>query len=53
VDNPTAFGANSTGATCFDSDGSTCLWWNNYHPGLAIQKLVGAAVAESWKGSFF
>lgn len=51
--NPTAFGANSTGATCYDSSGTTCLWWNNYHPGMAIHKLVAKAVAGSWRGSFF
>lgn len=33
LDNPTAYGA--ANATCFDDDGTTCLWWNNYHPGLA------------------
>lgn len=33
IDNPTAYGA--ANATCYDDDGTTCIWWNNYHPGLA------------------
>lgn len=33
LDNPTAYGA--ANATCYDDDGTTCLWWNNYHPGQA------------------
>lgn len=24
----------SKDATCFNSDGKTCLWFNDYHPGL-------------------
>ncbi|CAN8104103.1 unnamed protein product [Discula destructiva] len=51
IDNPTAYGAQN--ATCYDDDGTTCLWWNDYHPGLAIHKLVAAAVADAWKGFFF
>jgi phospholipase/lecithinase/hemolysin len=50
INNPTAYGA--ANATCFDSDGVTCVWWNNYHPGQAIQKLVAEAVASAWS-SFF
>lgn len=33
IDDPQAYGA--ANATCFDDDGTTCLWWNNYHPALA------------------
>lgn len=33
IDNPQAYGA--TNATCYSDDGTTCLWWNNYHPALA------------------
>lgn len=33
IDDPTAYGA--ANATCFDDDGTTCVWWNNYHPALA------------------
>lgn len=35
LDNPTAYGA--ANATCFDDDGTTCLWFNNYHPALASE----------------
>ncbi|KAK0725510.1 hypothetical protein B0H67DRAFT_598738 [Lasiosphaeris hirsuta] len=49
--NPTAYG--SPNATCYNSNGVSCLWFNDYHPGVAINKLVAGAVAEAWKGSFF
>ncbi|KAK3346881.1 putative cellulose-binding GDSL lipase/acylhydrolase [Lasiosphaeria hispida] len=49
--NPTAYG--SPNATCYNGDGVSCLWFNDYHPGVAINKLVAGAVAEAWKGSFF
>ncbi|KAK9772083.1 hypothetical protein AB5N19_11705 [Seiridium cardinale] len=42
LDNPSAFGA--ADATCYNSDGTTCLWWNDLHPGLAIHRLVAEAV---------
>ncbi|KUI67717.1 Thermolabile hemolysin [Cytospora mali] len=51
IDNPTAYGAPN--ATCYDSDGTTCLWYNDYHPGIAINKLVAEEVATAWNGSFF
>ena len=44
IANPTKYGAED--ATCYNSDGTTCLWWNNYHPGQAIHKLVSAGVAS-------
>jgi len=53
LNSPTSYGASSSGATCYNSDGVSCLWWNNYHPGQAIQKLVGAAVASAFSGTFF
>ena len=43
INNPTAYGASS--ATCYNSDGVSCLWWNNYHPGQAIHNLVAQGVA--------
>lgn len=43
IDNPTAYGAPN--ATCFNADGVSCLWWNNYHPGQAIHKLVAQGIA--------
>ncbi|KAJ9149472.1 Carbohydrate esterase family 16 protein [Pleurostoma richardsiae] len=51
IANPTAYGAPD--ATCYNSDGTSCLWFNDYHPGIAINKLVAQAVADAWKGSFF
>jgi phospholipase/lecithinase/hemolysin len=51
INNPTAYG--SPDATCYNSDGTSCLWFNDYHPGIAINKLVAQAVATSWKGKFF
>ncbi|KAI8623907.1 hypothetical protein F5Y19DRAFT_491815 [Xylariaceae sp. FL1651] len=52
IDNPTTYGA--TDATCYNADGITCLWWNNYHPGLAIQQLVAEEIAGgTFKGTFF
>ncbi|RDL40877.1 putative 1,4-beta-D-glucan cellobiohydrolase C [Venustampulla echinocandica] len=51
--NPTIYGAGQNGATCYNSDGKSCLWWNDYHPGLAIHKAVAEAVAGGFKGRFF
>ncbi|KAF2474058.1 carbohydrate esterase family 16 protein [Lindgomyces ingoldianus] len=48
---PTKYG--SKDATCYNSDGKTCLWFNDYHPGQAIHKLVAEAVAGAWKGPLF
>lgn len=45
INNPTAYGAPD--ATCYNSDGTSCLWFNNYHPGVAIQQLVAEAVAAA------
>ncbi|KAK4101188.1 carbohydrate esterase family 16 protein [Parathielavia hyrcaniae] len=51
LDNPTAYGAPD--ATCFNEDGTSCLWFNDYHPGIEINKLVAKAVADAWKDSYF
>ncbi|KAF7544383.1 hypothetical protein G7Z17_g9997 [Cylindrodendrum hubeiense] len=48
--NPTDFGAAT--ATCYNSDGKTCLWFNDYHPGYYIEELVAVDVAKAWGGSF-
>lgn len=45
LDNPTAYGAPDE--TCYDRDGTSCLWWNDLHPGQAIQKLVAQAVKNT------
>ncbi|CAD6445726.1 724eb808-abc8-4021-8606-5148c2cead92 [Sclerotinia trifoliorum] len=51
INNPTAYG--SADATCINADGVSCLWWNNYHPGQIIHKLVAQGVAALLKGTFW
>jgi phospholipase/lecithinase/hemolysin len=51
LDNPTAHG--SPDASCYNEDGKSCLWFNDYHPGIEINRLVAEAVADAWKGSYF
>lgn len=51
INNPTAFGAPN--ATCYNADGVSCLWFNDYHPGVAIQGLVAKAVAEAVGAPWF
>ncbi|KAG4435766.1 hypothetical protein IFR05_008740 [Cadophora sp. M221] len=45
VKNPVKYGAKD--ANCFNADGVSCLWFNDYHPGQAIQKLVSQAVGAA------
>ena len=51
VKNPRQYGA--ADATCFNADGQSCLWFNDYHPGVQIQKLVAQAVKSAFAGAFF
>ncbi|KAF2012528.1 carbohydrate esterase family 16 protein [Aaosphaeria arxii CBS 175.79] len=51
INDPKKYG--SKDATCFNSDGKSCLWFNDYHPGLAIHKLVAEAVVRAWNGPPF
>ncbi|KAK4223487.1 hypothetical protein QBC38DRAFT_516820 [Podospora fimiseda] len=51
LDNPTEYG--SPDATCYNGDGRSCLWFNDYHPGIEINRLVASAVADAWRGPFF
>jgi phospholipase/lecithinase/hemolysin len=51
IENPAEYGAPD--ATCFNGDGTSCLWFNDYHPGVAIQRLVAAQVAAEWESDFF
>ncbi|KAL3248772.1 hypothetical protein ABHI18_011894 [Aspergillus niger] len=37
LDDPTAYGFPN--ATCIDDDGTSCIWWNNYHPGMKYHLL--------------
>ncbi|KAH7319580.1 carbohydrate esterase family 16 protein [Stachybotrys elegans] len=50
LDNPQEYG--SPDATCFNGDGVSCLWFNDYHPGIEIQRLVGSQVAAAWPEFF-
>ena len=40
LDHPQAYGYPD--ATCIDSDGHSCFWWNNYHPGEKFHRLMAA-----------
>ncbi|KAJ5094835.1 Acetylesterase [Penicillium angulare] len=40
LDNPTKY--HYPNSTCIDSDGTTCIWWNSYHPGLKYHALQAA-----------
>lgn len=51
LDHPTEYG--SPDATCYNEDGTSCLWFNDYHPGVEINRLVAQAVADAWEGIFF
>lgn len=44
---------NATDATCMNADGKTCLWYDSYHPGQAIQKLVAQNFYKALTGIFF
>ncbi|OJJ35603.1 hypothetical protein ASPWEDRAFT_112368 [Aspergillus wentii DTO 134E9] len=37
LDSPSEYGFPN--ATCINDDGSSCVWWNNYHPGFKYHKL--------------
>lgn len=49
IQDPKKYGARD--ATCYNSDGKTCLWYNDYHPGTAIQREVARGVVAGWKES--
>lgn len=51
IDNPTAYGASSD-TTCMNTDGTSCVWYDNYHPGQAIQKLVAKGLVSALSGIF-
>ncbi|KAL2865935.1 SGNH/GDSL hydrolase family protein [Aspergillus lucknowensis] len=51
INDPTAYGAPN--ATCSNSDGTSCLWWDPYHPGVAIQDLTAQLVFSELDGWFF
>ncbi|KAE8353989.1 GDSL lipase/esterase [Aspergillus coremiiformis] len=37
LDSPTKYGFPD--ATCINEDGTSCIWWNNYHPSAKYQQL--------------
>ena len=43
IGDPKSYGAKD--ATCYNGDGVSCLWFNDYHPGQAIHMLVAEGVA--------
>jgi hypothetical protein len=58
LNDPTKYG--SKDATCYNSDGKTCLWFNDYHPGTVSSLLVsnisrctdiGIGYSQSYRGS--
>ncbi|KAL4957540.1 hypothetical protein BDW69DRAFT_180465 [Aspergillus filifer] len=44
--------AGGEAADCYNEDGITCLWFNDYHPGLVIQDAVAQEVAAAWPDFF-
>lgn len=52
LDDPTSYGLESD-ITCANADGTTCVWYDDYHPGQAIHKLVAKGFMEALTGSFF
>ncbi|KAJ6131395.1 hypothetical protein N7523_001855 [Penicillium sp. IBT 18751x] len=40
LDNPREYGYPNS--TCIDDDGTSCIWWNNYHPGSKYHSLQAA-----------
>lgn len=51
-DDPTSYGLDSD-ITCANADGTSCVWYDNYHPGQAIHKLVAQGFVDALTGSFF
>lgn len=50
LNNPTAYGAPN--ATCVNWDGTSCLWRDPYHPGVAIHDLTAQHVQSELEGWF-
>jgi phospholipase/lecithinase/hemolysin len=44
LDDPEAYGAPD--ATCYNGNGVSCLWWNDFHPGQTIHNVLASAVAN-------
>lgn len=52
LDDPAAYGTAADFATCADTDGTSCAWYDDYHPGQAIQKLVAEGLVDALAGTF-
>lgn len=50
LDHPKNYGFPN--ATCQNTDGVSCPWWDHLHPGVKIQSLVARKVAKAFP-SFF
>lgn len=48
IKDPAAYGAPD--ATCTNSDGVSCLWYDTYHPGQAIHELVAQGLGDALSG---
>ena len=46
----TILDAGGAAANCFNADGTTCLWADNFHPGLKIHDALAQVVANSLVG---
>ncbi|OQD71930.1 hypothetical protein PENPOL_c001G04883 [Penicillium polonicum] len=44
LDDPQTYGFPN--ATCFDDNGTSCIWWNHYHPGQNYHKLQAADMIQ-------
>jgi phospholipase/lecithinase/hemolysin len=51
LSNPKRHGAPD--ADCANLDGKSCLWHDDYHPGLAIHHAVAKTVGEALEESIF
>lgn len=51
-DDPTTYGLDAD-ITCANTDGTSCVWYDNYHPGQAVHELVAKGFMEALTGSFF
>ncbi|PYI13176.1 cellulose-binding GDSL lipase/acylhydrolase [Aspergillus violaceofuscus CBS 115571] len=47
LDDPTAYGFPD--ATCINDDGVSCIWWNNYHPGMKYHLLQAEDMKKQLK----
>ncbi|PYH49047.1 SGNH/GDSL hydrolase family protein [Aspergillus saccharolyticus JOP 1030-1] len=47
LDDPTAYGFPD--ATCINDDGTSCIWWNNYHPGMKYHLLQAEDMKSQMK----